>query len=617
MTGGRRFAVALSFDGAHREYVREVARALEAALGRPRVLFDEYIDWSTTRPDGDLYLASLYRTEAELVVVFLCSRYAGNMWACEEWRHIRRLIEAGEGWRIMFVELEPPGDLSAIGILPGDFALQFRGRPAAEIAEKILARHAEPAEVRPTARPQPPRPRPVDPARGGGWPALIAAHGCAIAHDAPTSAMSLTAALLRVAAADPRQTRADHLGPRHVAALTRLEKAVTRTMTTATARGMIEYLPPAVTNALLKDLDACGATRGLGAGAPALRVAQVIDAKVGATFMSSFRGVRELVPGDPVPVVPPPIELVPELAEEVEGQPPSSFVWLDRVRHLRLAPDEVAGIRVRLVWQDGWLEPVDASTRFAAIVTNRDIDGDFVWHEYELDDAHWFYGVRPRDPAAQRALVGRGVDAARANKASVVVLPELSVPSDLIDDLAASGALEGLSLVVAGSTHIDAGERAPGHNVARVFAHGVEIHAHRKFGLSSYTAAGGATYREHLERPIDCGFDVLIGTGCAVVVLIDEDVHSAELSALVEALAPTLVLVPAMSDRVTHLRRLAARLASEPMGFSLVACIGSEAGAILGTPGRAEPHAPVIQVPAVVLFTPQGSCETVDLTAKD
>lgn len=138
----RRFDIALSFPGEHRDYVAEVAAHLATAFGEERVLYDKYHDAEFARLDLDVYLPSLYREHSELIVVFLCPEYANKRWCNLEWRHIRQLISTADAGRIMFLSLGNPGDLSGIGILSGDGYIDVQALVPQAAAEKILKRLA-------------------------------------------------------------------------------------------------------------------------------------------------------------------------------------------------------------------------------------------------------------------------------------------------------------------------------------------------------------------------------------------------------------------------------------------------------------------------------------------
>jgi tetratricopeptide (TPR) repeat protein len=133
----RRFQVALSFPGERREYVRAVAEHLAAALGRENVLYDEYLTAELARPDLDMYLATLYREQSELLVPFLCADYKNKKWCNLEWRQMRAIMFALDGARIMPLRFD---DTNIPGMLPIDGYLTIGTRSPQETAALILQR---------------------------------------------------------------------------------------------------------------------------------------------------------------------------------------------------------------------------------------------------------------------------------------------------------------------------------------------------------------------------------------------------------------------------------------------------------------------------------------------
>ena len=81
---------------------------------------------------------------------------------------------------------------------------------------------------------------------------------------------------------------------------------------------------------------------------------------------------------------------------------------------------------------------------------------------------------------------------------------------------------------------------------------------------------------------------MLISPKCTVVVLICKDAFG-EAGNLVQALAPTLLLIPAMSEETVDFELLARRLAHDPQGFTVVACSGPKVNAVFGRPSLISP----------------------------
>jgi hypothetical protein len=137
-----RFTIALSFPGEFRTFVKQVADFLAEAFSEDRVLYDDYHDAEFARLDLDIYLPKLYRTESELIVLFLCPEYPKKRWCKLEWRDIRQLIATSDSDRIVFLSFGNPGDLSELGILPGDgyIDIEYKKLNPHLVAERILKR---------------------------------------------------------------------------------------------------------------------------------------------------------------------------------------------------------------------------------------------------------------------------------------------------------------------------------------------------------------------------------------------------------------------------------------------------------------------------------------------
>ncbi|OHX35213.1 hypothetical protein BJL95_01320 [Methylomonas sp. LWB] len=135
-----RFSIALSFPGEHRTFVKQVADILAEKFGEDGVLYDDYHDAEFARPDLDVYLPNLYRTESELIVLFLCPVYPQKRWCRLEWRHIRQLIATLDSDRVFFLSFGNPGDLSEFGIISGDgyIDIEYKGLSSQMVAERIL-----------------------------------------------------------------------------------------------------------------------------------------------------------------------------------------------------------------------------------------------------------------------------------------------------------------------------------------------------------------------------------------------------------------------------------------------------------------------------------------------
>lgn len=135
----KRFAVALSFPGEHRDYVKQIADTLVTSLTKPRVFYDRYYEAELSRPNLDTYLQKIYHDDSELVVVVLCKEYDEKEWCGLEFRAIRDLIKQRRDDEIMFVRVAD-GDVK--GVFGIDGYVDAKNRPATEIAQVICDRLA-------------------------------------------------------------------------------------------------------------------------------------------------------------------------------------------------------------------------------------------------------------------------------------------------------------------------------------------------------------------------------------------------------------------------------------------------------------------------------------------
>src|SRR5215475_12725949 len=96
----KRFQVALSFAGEHRNFVAGVAEHLRRNLGQNRVFYDRYYEAELARPNLDTYLMDIYREHADLIAIFLCANYAQKEWCDLEWRVVQDILKSRYDWEI-------------------------------------------------------------------------------------------------------------------------------------------------------------------------------------------------------------------------------------------------------------------------------------------------------------------------------------------------------------------------------------------------------------------------------------------------------------------------------------------------------------------------------------
>ena len=133
----KRFRVALSFPGEHRNYVSKVAKALARQLAKDEIFYDEWHKDKLARPNLDTYLQNIYHNESDLVVVFLCQDYVEKEWCGLEFRAIRDLIKKRQDEDIMPMRFD---DADVGGILGIDGYIDLRQHTPKQAAEFILQR---------------------------------------------------------------------------------------------------------------------------------------------------------------------------------------------------------------------------------------------------------------------------------------------------------------------------------------------------------------------------------------------------------------------------------------------------------------------------------------------
>ena len=130
----RRFRVALSFPGEHRDFVREVAESLAAELTAERVFYDEWYEVDLLGTAGDLKLQSMYE-QSDLVIPFFSKGY-DKPWCSMEWETIRGiLLNRRKDDAVIPVHLD---DTDIAGWSPVNFGIRVRGRTPKQIADLIL-----------------------------------------------------------------------------------------------------------------------------------------------------------------------------------------------------------------------------------------------------------------------------------------------------------------------------------------------------------------------------------------------------------------------------------------------------------------------------------------------
>lgn len=133
----KRFDVALSFPGDRRRFIQKVAEVLAQQLHQGQVFYDRWYEAELARPNLDVHLQSIYRDEAELIVVFLCAQYEEKEWCGLEWRAIRDLIKQKQDKAIMLIRFD---NTVISGLLSIDSYVDVGKRSSIDIGELIIQR---------------------------------------------------------------------------------------------------------------------------------------------------------------------------------------------------------------------------------------------------------------------------------------------------------------------------------------------------------------------------------------------------------------------------------------------------------------------------------------------
>jgi hypothetical protein len=157
MTGRRRYDVALSFAGANRPYVAEVARFLRESGAR--VFYDAFEQGKLFGEELVTYLQKVFRDESRYVVIFSSKQYAENAWARRECRAALERALENNGAYVLPVRLDStqlPGLDGTVGYLDGSILTPFQvakvigeklGRPMTLSSEALADQETERAAI--------------------------------------------------------------------------------------------------------------------------------------------------------------------------------------------------------------------------------------------------------------------------------------------------------------------------------------------------------------------------------------------------------------------------------------------------------------------------------------
>ncbi|MCK4560016.1 MAG: TIR domain-containing protein [Calditrichia bacterium] len=131
------FAVALSFPGEIRDYIKPIAEELERLVGPNSYFYDNNYIAQLAKPSLDTLLQDIYKNRSMLVVVFLCEKYQEKEWCGIEFRAIREIIMEKQHERVMFVKMD---DGEVDGVFKTDGYIDGRIHNPADVAGFIEQR---------------------------------------------------------------------------------------------------------------------------------------------------------------------------------------------------------------------------------------------------------------------------------------------------------------------------------------------------------------------------------------------------------------------------------------------------------------------------------------------
>jgi TIR domain len=144
LPASRRFAIAFSFPGEHRNYVEQVARALLSAFGgeqgKSRIFYDAWHESKVIGYASNRKLQKIYEADSDLIVPFYCQDYLTKKWCGVELRAIEELLFIQEYERVLpfrFDMVDIPGSFKT------DIFPVVTGRSPEDVARLILEHYHE------------------------------------------------------------------------------------------------------------------------------------------------------------------------------------------------------------------------------------------------------------------------------------------------------------------------------------------------------------------------------------------------------------------------------------------------------------------------------------------
>jgi hypothetical protein len=279
--------------------------------------------------------------------------------------------------------------------------------------------------------------------------------------------------------------------------------------------------------------------------------AEALDDALGRRFFELFRNRRvRLEPGDPFPIVKPPLKQI--FGGDLSSNPQSLEPAIHSLERLRILCAPTNGIEV---WVDGEhadaLRTLGGDSRIALLLPNGNLTDDL---DFDTEpDPPIFLNVRPKDPERQRRCVFELLDRCFEARAAIVVLPELSLDAELAGAVRAWYEQHGrpFELLVCGSVHVAEETRLRNRSTTLLASGGT--FEHRKFNRFTrplpHATTGERIDHDEGVHTSPAALTACLARTCSFTVLICKDFLEPSAVAILEDLRLGLVLVPACSAK--------------------------------------------------------------------
>lgn len=297
-----------------------------------------------------------------------------------------------------------------------------------------------------------------------------------------------------------------------------------------------------------------------------------LDLAAGQRLARSFRNrCLDLSAGDAVPVSRPPLKRL--FGDDLSSHPQSRSESPDRIPHLALLPEDLAGFQIRLDARaaDQSCPLIDLEHQVLATgIPNRSED-EFHRERLGQDGLNLLFHYGPRDSDLQRERLVRMLVQAAEKGATVLVLPELCTDDECLSALteAFQTAPASLRLLVAGSRHIQDSEGLRNECVALLRGYPRPLR-HSKFASYVLRKKGQPPLREGL-LPARRLLTLFLCDDWSFTFLICKDFLDSDVEHLLRQLGVSLLFVPALTPRTGEFAAFSTALAYANQALVVIA----------------------------------------------